>query len=104
MKRFEQSIESVVVDFMHQGEQSPDFPLREALPGEPGKVGAGKVSDESAFVFTERHRAGGELLQIFGVHGGASRVMIRCGHANGRVIARRHGVYAMRRTHTPITK
>ena len=71
-QRFEQFGQAVVVDFLHQGQQSTQLAVGETFTGEPIQVRAGQVGDDPALVFAEGHLAGDQQFEFFRVHGGSA--------------------------------
>ena len=67
-QRFEQFGQAVVVDFLHQGQQTTQFTVGETFTGEPIQVGSRQVGNDPAFVFAEGHLAGDEQFEFFGIH------------------------------------
>jgi len=67
-QRFKQLRQAVVIDFLHQGQQSAQFAMGEAFSGEPVQVGAGQVGNDAALVFAEGHFAGNQQFELFRVH------------------------------------
>ncbi|MNK98233.1 hypothetical protein D3C87_1185920 [compost metagenome] len=66
--RFEQFRQTVVVDFLHQGQQAAQFAMGETFSGEPVQVGAGQVRDDAALVFAKGHFASYQQFELFRVH------------------------------------
>ena len=60
--------QTVVVNFVHQGQQATYFALGKAFSRKPRQVVAGQVSQQHALVLSEWHGHGDQLLQVFGVH------------------------------------
>jgi hypothetical protein len=58
-----------MVDFLHEGQQAADLPLRETFARKPVQVIAGQVGDEPSLIPSVRHFARDEQFEIFGVHG-----------------------------------
>ena len=67
-QRFEQFRQAVVIDFLHQGQETAQFAVGESFTGEPIEVRAGQVGDDSAFVFAEGHLASNQQFELFRVH------------------------------------
>jgi hypothetical protein len=61
--------QTVVVDLLHQRQQSAQFPVRKTLASEPVQVLPGKVGQDSAFVFAERHLARDQQFELLRIHG-----------------------------------
>ena len=56
-QRAQQIGQTVVVDFLHQGQQATNLAGRKAFPGEPVQVVARQVGDQAPLVLAERHGA-----------------------------------------------
>ena len=67
-QRVQQVREAVVIDLLHQRQQTTQFPFGEALAGKPVQLLPRQVGDDSAFVFAEGHFAGDQQFEFFGVH------------------------------------
>ena len=59
---------TVMVNFMHQPQQTARLALGKAFAGKPSQVVAGQVSQSLAFVFAKGHGHGDELFQVLRVH------------------------------------
>lgn len=57
-----------MIQFLHQCQQLPELAGRKTFAGEPIEILPRQIGDQAAFVFTERHLAGNQKLQVFGVH------------------------------------
>ena len=57
-----------MVNFMHELEQSAEFPLRKTFALKPGEIVAREICKEPALVFAKRHLHGAQLLQILRIH------------------------------------
>ena len=68
-QRIQQVRQTVVVDLLHQCQQTAQFPLGETLPGEPVQVLTGQVGKDSTLVFTEGHLARYQQFELFRIHG-----------------------------------
>lgn len=58
----------VVVEFVHQREQSTEFASGESFARKPAEVMSWQVRDEAALVFPVRHLTGGEEFEGFRCH------------------------------------
>jgi hypothetical protein len=65
----EQVRQPVVVDFLHQRQQTAQFSVGKAFASEPVQVLTGQVGQDSALVLTEGHLARNEQFELFRVHG-----------------------------------
>lgn len=54
-QRIEQAAQIVVIEFVHQGQQLPQFAARKTLACEPAEIMTGYIGNLAAFVFTVRH-------------------------------------------------
>ena len=68
-QRVEKSLQAVVIQFLHQRQQSADLPRRKTLAREPVEVMARQVGNQAALLFAKGHLRGDEALEVFGVHG-----------------------------------
>lgn len=64
---FEQIGQSIVVNLVHQAEQSSDFSLWHTLSHKPAQIIARQIGNQSTFVLTKRHGPCDQQLQIVGI-------------------------------------
>ncbi len=60
--------QTVVINFMHQGQQATYFALRKAFSRKPRQIVSGQVRQHLALVLAKGHGHGDQFLQVFGVH------------------------------------
>ncbi len=70
-ERIEQRRETVMIEFLHQGQELAQFSRGETLAGKPVQVVAGQVGKQAALVFAEGHAARDQELEVFRFHCGS---------------------------------
>ena len=59
---FEKVRQTVVVNFMHQGQQATDFSLGKTFASKPCQIVSGQVRQDLSLVLTKGHGHGDQLL------------------------------------------
>lgn len=67
-QRLKKVRQTVVVYFVHQGQQATYFALGKAFSRKPRQVVSGQARQHLALMLSEWHGHGDEFLQVFGVH------------------------------------
>src|SRR5664280_1907296 len=57
-----------MVNLIHQGQQPSDFTFGDARARKPAQIVTRQISNQPPFVFTKRHAARHQQLQVFGLH------------------------------------
>ena len=65
----QQLSQTVVVNFLHEGDEPANVAFGNTVAHKPVQVVSGQVSNAHASVFAEGHCGGDELLHVFGAHG-----------------------------------
>jgi hypothetical protein len=67
-QRIEKRRQTVMIELLHQSQQTAYLPFREALAGKPVQIMPWQVGNQPALVFAIRHGTRHQELQIFGIH------------------------------------
>jgi len=68
-QRIQQVGQTVMIDFLHQCQQTAEFTVGETLAREPVQVLTRQVGKDSALVLTKGHLTRNEQLELFRIHG-----------------------------------